>query len=84
MLFRSKYHHSTSRFLVSYTFEVKFKEQIGKNYSGISIGMRIMNQEDKPVGTWFSKPVITIDSNEINILNFNPICRYHIYCIKMT
>ncbi len=61
------------------SFELIFSERSGKKYEGIAVGMRIMNLEDKPVGTWFSKPIIEIEANEskcvsltINELNFAP------------
>lgn len=53
------------------SFELAFTERSGKKYKGIAVGMRIMNLEDKPVGTWFSKPIIDIDANESKRISLN-------------
>jgi lipopolysaccharide transport system ATP-binding protein len=61
------------------SFQLAISERSGKKYEGISVGMRIMNLADRPIGTWFSKPMIEIEANEsksicltINELNFAP------------
>jgi lipopolysaccharide transport system ATP-binding protein len=63
----------------SLSFTVQFTERSGKKYMGMALGMRIMNFEDKPIGTWFSQPTIEIEANNtrtlnltINELNFAP------------
>lgn len=53
------------------SFELAFSERSSKKYEGIAVGMRIMNLEDKPVGTWFSKPIIEIDANESKRISLN-------------
>lgn len=39
------------------------------NFDGLSIGIRLMTVEDKPVGTWFSKPSISILKDETKEVN---------------
>jgi len=53
------------------SFELKFSERSAKKYEGIAVGMRIMNLEDRPVGTWFTKPIINIEANESKSVSLN-------------
>lgn len=41
-------------------FLITFKGNIKMDYSGLSVGLRVMSQSDQPIGTWFSKPNIKI------------------------
>jgi lipopolysaccharide transport system ATP-binding protein len=63
----------------SLEFKIQLTETSGKSYEGIAVGMRILNKDDNPIGTWFSQPILKIDSKQtittslkIKELNFAP------------
>lgn len=49
----------------SLKMRISVQETGVNSFNEISVGIRLMNSEDKPIGSWFSKPIITINKNDL-------------------
>jgi lipopolysaccharide transport system ATP-binding protein len=63
----------------SINFCVELEETLGKHFSNLALGLRLMTNLDQPVGTWFSEPKFNIGPKtrksftfEVSSLNIAP------------
>jgi lipopolysaccharide transport system ATP-binding protein len=51
-------------------FQIGLSEKIGKEFNNLCLGLRLMNNLDSPIGTWFSEPNIHLYPNTSEFFEF--------------